>query len=157
MVGWTEPTGQRHQQHCRLMLSQPKSQRVFLVTYKPVILTGFYCAIANGCTLGRVRAGRLFLKTVHDAGRSVASIIAMLSGRSTTFSSKGLSSCRLIVRKPLTPMRARNSCSIRTSGTRSRWGKQAKRRHARCSFNSSTSKLIECAGLNKSSRCVRQS
>lgn len=139
------------------MLRQPKPQRVFLVTHKPITLACFDSTVADDCTFGRMCARRLFLNTVHDAGRSVASIIAMLSGRWRTSPSKGLSNCWLILRKPPTPMRARNSCSIRTSGTRSRWDKRANRRQARCSLSSFTSRLIECAGLNSRSRCVRQS
>ena len=138
-------------------MPNPKSQSVLFVTDKPRALARFNRASA-GCSMGRaINASRLFLKPKHAAGRSVASIIAIVSCREDKGSSSGLSNCSLIWRRPQTPTWRRNWWSIRTSGTRWRLGRCAKRRQAPCSWSNSTSKFTECAGVSSASKCVRQS
>jgi len=154
-IGRRHPANQGQQQHRPRVLAPPQTQGVFFVAHEPAALTRFEGAKSHGRTTGGVSAGRFFLKPSHAASKSVASINATAWDQPAARSINGPLSASLIARKPPTPTRARNSASMRTSGTRCRWASRAKERQARCSGSRATNWLMERAGVKTVSKWVR--
>ena len=71
------PTDQWNQQDSGFVMGEPETQGMLLVTDKPAALTGLERAPAQGCAMGGISAGDLFLKALVAAGRSVASMSPM--------------------------------------------------------------------------------
>lgn len=156
-IGWRDPTDQRHQQDRRRVLTPPQAEAVLLVTDEPAALASLERASAQRRVLGGVGAGVFFLNPLHAAGRSVASMSAMVFSQRAAIGIKGWRIASLICRSPITPTWRRKALRMRTSGTRCRWRNRAKARQARCSGSIVESRLSECTGVSSASRCTRQS
>ena len=154
-IGRCDPTHQRHQPHRRSMLPPPQPQCMFFVPHVPATLTRFVRAHPHGCTLRRVGLRLFFLKPSQAASKSVASIKATACAQPDACLMNWPRNWSLIFRSPATPARARNSLSIRTSGTRCRCDNLANVRQARCSGKSAINWLSECTGVKTASKCVR--
>lgn len=99
----------------------------------------------------------LFFLSRVRAGRSVASIRPTVLSHNGAMAKTCCTRWSLIKRKPPTPTRLLNWCSIRTSGTDRSLRKCAKRRNARCSPKERCTALKLRPPLSTLNRCVRQS
>jgi len=156
-IGWSDPTDQRHQQDRLRIFTPPQAEAVLFVTDEPAALASLERASAQRGAMSGIRAGVFFLKPPQAAGKSVASMSAVAFCQSAAVWIKGWRIASLICRSPMTPTQARNALRMRTSGVRWRWRNRAKSRQARCSGNTWVSRLSECTGVNRASRCTRQS
>lgn len=156
-IARSHPTDQRHQQDRLRTFTPPQPEAVFFIADKPTALARLERPLSHRRVLGGISTRVFFLKPLQAAGRSVASMSAVAFSHRAACCIKGWRMASLICRSPITPKRQRKALSMRTSGTRWRCRKRAKTRHARCSGNIAESKLSECTGVSRASKCVRHS
>ncbi len=156
-IGGRNPTDQWHEQDRRPILTPPQPEAVLFVADEPTALAGLERAPTQCRVSGRVSAGVFFLKPLHAAGRSVASMSAVAFSQRAAVWINGCRIASLIRRSPITPRWKRNALRMRTSGTRWRWRSRAKPRQARCSGSIAVSRLSECTGVSSANKCTRQS
>ena len=107
-IGRRNPTDQGHEQDRRRILAPPQAEAVLFVADEPTALAGLERAPAQSRVLGSVSAGVFFLKPLHAAGRSVASISAVAFSQRLAVWIKGWRITSLICRSPMPPTRSRN-------------------------------------------------
>ncbi len=148
-IGRRNPTDQGQEQNRLRVLTPPQAEAMFFVADEPTALAGLERASAQCRVLGRVSAGVFFLKPLHAAGRSVASMSAVAFSQRAAVWIKGWRIVSLICRNPVTPRWRRKAFRMRASGTQWRWRSRAKPRQARCSGSSANKCTRQsCAALN---------